>query len=110
MKNKIRKLTVFILMSFFIILIIITYLPIGNNVWQLCAGKGYIIPRESSFFTFQPTVMNEGSGEWWLYGKDARFYYHFVGSPRQAYLLISRSRAEKCEGFDGKNYKTWCKH
>ncbi len=106
MKNKVGKF-VFII-SAFIILVLFVYLPVGNNTWQILTSRGYVIPAESSVFTFVPTVMNEGSGEWWLYGEDGNFYYHFVGSPEIPYMKISRDHAKRCKGFDSKDYKTWC--
>jgi len=106
MKNNAWKLT-----SIFTVLAVLSlffYLPVGSNVWQLLTSREYIVPGESSIFTFRPTVMNEGSGEWWLYGEDAHYFYHFIGSPTISYMKISRSQAVACKGFDSQDYKTWC--
>ena len=48
--------------------------------------------------------MNEGSGEWWLYGEDARFYYHFTGQGGDAYAKMRRSSVATCNNFNPKDY------
>lgn len=100
-----KKLTLSI---FILLLVIFAYIPVGANIWHIFTGRGFIIPSESSIFTFRPTIMNEGSGEWWLYGRDGKFYYHFIGTAEISYIKISKDEARKCEGFDANNYKTWC--
>lgn len=78
-----------------------------SNGWSLLTGRGYVIPAESSLFAFDATVMNKGSGEWWLYGEDGRYYYHFTGSGAPPYLKIDRAAAERCRGFDRHREETW---
>ncbi len=80
-----------------------------SNLWSLAIEPVYIIPRESSVFTFQATVMNPGSGDWWIYGKDANNYYHFLGQTNVKYIKISIQTAKDCKDFNPSNYTTWCK-
>ena len=42
------------------------------NSWLLLTEYAYFIPAESSMWRFEATVMNPGSGEWWLYGQDGK--------------------------------------
>lgn len=79
-----------------------------SNLWLSATDREYVVPAESSALSFTPTVMNPGSGEWWLYGEDRRYYYHFLGRPDQAYRKISRDGARACKGFDPHDHTTWC--
>jgi hypothetical protein len=47
--------------------------PAVFNLWSLATGRGFFVPTESSVFSFRVTKMNEGSGEWWLYGEAIRY-------------------------------------
>ena len=80
------------------------------NVLGVIDDRGYIIPRESSFFTFRILEMNKGSGEWWIYGEDEDNYY-FQGDHgyQSGYIVFQKSKVSLCEGFDKLNYGTWCK-
>lgn len=82
--------------------------PALANAMGLAAEKVYIIPEESSLWRFRPTVMNRGSGDWWLYGEDADYYYHFEGSKEVAYHAFRRSDVSQCPNFEPHNYETWC--
>lgn len=77
------------------------------NGWSVLTGRGYVVPAESSVFAFEPTLMNPGSGEWWLYGEDARHYFHFTGTGAPPYTKIARSAAARCRGFDRHDVGTW---
>jgi hypothetical protein len=79
-----------------------------SNLWLSFTDKEYVVPAESSALSFTPTVMNPGSGEWWLYGEDRHNYYHFLGSADGAYRKISRDGARACKGFDPHDHTTWC--
>ncbi len=79
-----------------------------SNAWSLLTDRSFIIPTESSIITFKVTSMNEGSGDWWVYGEDANFYYHFMGSDQVPYTKIARNITSTCEAFDPLNYLTWC--
>jgi len=97
-----------------IIAIFITYKYLGiflSNQWLLLTGRGYSIPSESTVFSFNPRIMNKGSGEWWIYGEDdSKYYYAGDGIIPSPYVMIEKSDAAKCSGFDPINFKTWCKH
>ena len=80
---------------------------VGNG-WSTLTSKDFIIPQESSLSRFRVTVMNEGSGEWWVYGQDSRYYYYFTGDKTAPYLKFPVERAAGCQGFDPTNYLTWC--
>lgn len=82
-------------------------LPVGANLWLLTIEPGYVIPEESSVFTFRPTAMNDGSGDWWIYGEDGGHYY-FIGD-EAGYKATSRTAAVNCEGFSASDYGTWCR-
>lgn len=84
--------------------------PLAGNLWNLLSGAGFEIPSESSIFTFRPTVMNEGSGEWWLYGEDRRNYYGVPekDAPPAGYLVFPRARVGECPGFREQDVTTWC--
>lgn len=77
-----------------------------NNAWSLLTGRGYIIPKESSIFTFKATAMNEGSGEWWMYGEDSHFYYAQAG-PMACYHAFQKSRVSLVPGFVPTDVSTW---
>lgn len=79
------------------------------NGWSLLTGRGYVIPVESSIFEFRATVMNEGSGEWWTYGEDSNYYYHFTGDDAVPYIKFPKSLASACKSFEPSNHLTWCK-
>ncbi len=82
--------------------------PLYSNLWGVLTGKGFTIPEESSLFTFQVTKMNEGSGEYWLYGMDENYYYSQMRpDEKKAYIKISKEKAEEIESFDKTNFKTW---
>lgn len=78
-----------------------------TNLWGLTTGRGYFIPKESSVFTFTAVVMNEGSGEWWLYGEDADNYYSVENDKDLPYILISKKDAAKCPNFIRTDHRTW---
>lgn len=104
---KILKSTAVILLlgAAFILLLNSSF---GTNIWFLLTEPAYVIPSESSLFTFKVTTMNPGSGDWWVYGEDGKNYYYFTGNDNSPYILISKKKSNTCEGFDANDYKTWC--
>lgn len=79
-----------------------------SNLWSSATGRGFFIPVESSLFTFMPTKMNYGSGEWWLYAEDDNYYYSMEKAGiDKPYILISKSRVNGIPEFDKHDYKTW---
>jgi hypothetical protein len=81
--------------------------PFVENAWGLAAARGFAIPKESSIFTFRVTRMNDGSGEWWLYGEDFRNFYG-VPDANVAYFVFPRAKVAQCPGFDPRDTSTWC--
>jgi hypothetical protein len=63
----------------------------------------HFIPNESFLFSFNPTVTDSGSGEYWVYGEDSRNYYYFI---LDNYLLMPKKN--KCNNADPADYRTWC--
>lgn len=80
----------------------------GVNGWCLLTARGWVLPREASVFTFRVTKWNEGSGEWWLYGEDARNFYQFVGDGAVSYVRFPKDKVGRCEGFVATDGETWC--
>ena len=79
-----------------------------SNLWNSMTGQGFIIPNESSLFTFEATKMNDGSGEWWLYGEDDNYYYSMEkAGVEKPYIIISKIRTEQIPNFNKHDYKTW---
>ena len=79
---------------------------LGSNAWMLLTDRSNTLPTESSIFSFEPYVINEGSSNYWLYGQDRNYYYHFTYQADAPYLYITRKNA--CAGFDRADVRTWC--
>ena len=77
-----------------------------NRLYLLTEG-GYFIPEESSVFRFEPTKWNEGSGEWWLYGEDDKYYYGLNVEPDYSPRYFILEKGKEPEKFDRFNYQTW---
>lgn len=83
--------------------------PLLPNGWSLLVSRGFFIPRESSVYRFRTLVEHEGSGEWWVYGEDDRyFYYAGDGVAPHDYVTIKKSDAARCPGFRPTDFGTWC--
>lgn len=108
-RRQMKKIfSVLCLIVVFSVAIISVTTQIVPNLWGVVTGRGYAIPEESSVFAFKVTQMNEGSGEWWLYGEDDVNYYSMMEeSNGKPYTFISKANAEGCVGFDKLNYVTW---
>jgi ABC-type transport system substrate-binding protein len=79
---------------------------LGSNTWMLLTDRSNTLPTESSIFSFEPYVINQGSSNYWLYGKDGRNYYHFVHRDDAAYVYLPIDNA--CPGFQRDDIGTWC--
>lgn len=102
--NEYLLITPFILLGIFLLwMFTAPYVPILENSWHLLTGRGYEIPEGSSILSFKPIVMNQGSGEWWLYGEDGEFYYYLDSNTK-----MPKDSAKKCKGFKPDDHKTWC--
>ncbi len=80
---------------------------VGSNGWMLLLDRSNVLPAESSIFSFEPYVINQGASNYWLYGKDDRNYYHFVYLDEAAYVYLPIDNA--CPGFKRDDIRTWCK-
>lgn len=78
----------------------------GSNAWMLLVDRSNMLPAESSIFSFEPYVINQGSSNYWLYGKDSGNYYHFVHLDEAAYVYVPIDNA--CPGFQRDDIRTWC--
>ncbi|MCZ8216331.1 MAG: hypothetical protein O9262_08845 [Cyclobacteriaceae bacterium] len=100
------KLVIGLLILLIVILSSLT--NVFSNVWHVMTAQGFIIPKESSVFSFTVTKVNEGSGEWWLYAEDEYYYYTMEQTgTSSSYLKIAKETTEQLEHFDKHNYKTW---
>jgi hypothetical protein len=81
-----------------------------SNIWLILTdGRDYQIPAGSNIFTFHPTVMNSGSGGWWIYGEDHQFYYYFLDeNKKDSPLAMSKQKSNTCINFNSVDYKSWC--
>ena len=67
----------------------------------LITYNDYFIPLESNATDFRPIVWNNEKGEYWVYGEDKFFYYHAGdGAIPNDYIVIEKSIASQCMGFD----------
>jgi hypothetical protein len=77
-----------------------------SNAWLMLTDRSNVMPAESSILWFEPYVINQGSSNYWLYGKDRTNYYHFVHLDEALYLYLPINN--RCPGFDRENIRTWC--
>jgi len=118
MKNKKRKI-----IGFIVILVLLTtcnnknFLNSCSNSLDYLIQRGFFIPKESNIFRFEVTKWNQGSGEYWLYGEDDKYYY---GIPQYDWATFDESNGHICdvdyfklrkgnepEHFDKFDYQTW---
>jgi hypothetical protein len=79
---------------------------LASNAMMMLLDRSNVIPEESSIFSFEPYVINQGSSNYWRYGKDRHHYYHFTYQHAAPYVYI---RADNhCPGFDREDVRTWC--
>jgi len=96
MKSKIIPIIILLL------IVLMTSTNTFTNLWYLLTENGYFIPQESNIFHFKVTKMNSGSGGWWIYGEDNKYYY---ASYQSGYLKLQKG--DESENFDKFNYYTW---
>ena len=78
-----------------------------SNGWCLLTENGYFIPQESSISRFEATKMNEGSGGWWLYGEDNKYYYGLNIEPDYSPKYFKLQKGKEPDNFDKFDYHTW---
>ena len=96
--------------SIILCLLLFTFTPVLGNLFSILTENEYIIPKESSIFTFEATKMNEGSGGWWMYGEDNKKYYALSMNSINKIISIDKGQSQKIKNFDKLNYKTWEKN
>jgi hypothetical protein len=79
-----------------------------GNLWSLLVDENYFIPSESNIFKFEITKMNDGSGDWWLYGEDNLFYYALNQENKNPKYFILK-KTNTTIGFNKLDYSTWPK-
>lgn len=60
----------FLLVPLCLVVLLMAFSNALLNCWMLLIEPNYIIPKESNIFQFDVNQMNEGSGDWWIYGQD----------------------------------------
>ena len=91
-----------------VIFVPLSFTPLLGNFYSVITGHGFEIPDESSLWTFNVTEMNPGSGEWWLYGEDRRYFYAYSETERVRYHAFPKAKIRDCPGFQSNDSKTWC--
>jgi hypothetical protein len=81
---------------------------IFGNICMLIIEKEYFIPTQSSIFTFNETVHNDGSSDVWRYGQDGNNYYYNLSTFDNDVLFFSKKNIDNCPGFNPENISTWC--
>jgi hypothetical protein len=82
---------------------------IFGNLFSLIIEKEYFIPKQSSIFTFNETVGNEGSSDVWRYGEDYSNYYFNLSTFDNDVLFFPKKNIHNCPGFNPEDVTTWCK-
>lgn len=82
---------------------------IFGNIFSLIIEKEYFIPEQSSIFTFNETIGNEGSSDVWRYGEDYSNYYFNLSTFDNDVLFFPKKNINSCPGFNPKDVTTWCK-
>ena len=108
MKLRSKHITLGILGLF---LVVGSSTQLFSNLWSLTIGHAYIIPKESSIFSFKSTMMNYGSDDYWLYGEDDTNYYttllNIEAGDTAKYFALSKEKAGKILQFSRHHYSTW---
>jgi hypothetical protein len=81
---------------------------IFGNILMLVIEKEYFIPKQSSIFTFNETVHNDGSSDVWRYGEDASNYYFNLSTLNNDVLFFPKKNIDNCPGFNQEDISTWC--
>lgn len=81
-----------------------------SNLYRSFIIEEYVIPKESSLFTFKATLL-ECNGDAWLYGEDNTSYYTTLLKKEAGYsgkyFVISKEKASKLSEFHKHHYSTW---
>ncbi|UMZ12082.1 hypothetical protein I9018_32260 [Pseudomonas sp. MPFS] len=103
---KLRLIHGWIIVLILVVLGLGTLTPVLSNGLLLLMDRDNFIPAESSIWTFEPTLINQGSSSYWLYGEDRQYYFYFSYAENQPYRLIAKNN--RCPGFQRHDVQTWC--
>jgi hypothetical protein len=86
--------------------------PYLSNQGSLITNEYYLVPRQTSLFTFQPIIYDqEGSGDNWIYARDCTYYYYSgpdIVHTGSLYVYISRKESANCKAFRPTHFDSWC--
>lgn len=105
--NKLHYNKIFVLIVAVVFAWLLFFTPALVNLWCLVTGRRFFIPDKSSIFSFHVIEMNQGSGEWWLYAKDSRYFYAY-GRDGLLYIAFPKSQIAQCPSFQLRDRSTWC--
>ena len=98
----------------FVFLAVYFISPVFTNIWFLLTDNVYFIPDESNIIKFRVMDMNSGSGDWWIYGEDNKYYYYYGDIIENhpllkgnKYYLIEKEKTKMIDSFDPLNFNTW---
>ena len=98
------KLFIALLLAAVLVLGVAT--PLFANLLMLLMDRDNFIPAQSSLLKFEPYQVSQGSSNYWLYGEDDRYYYHFTYEPAHPYRYIAKDN--HCPAFDRNDVRSWC--
>ncbi|MFB9079811.1 hypothetical protein ACFFLS_07980 [Flavobacterium procerum] len=89
-------------------IILLCFTNMFSNLFSLIIEKEYFIPKQSSIFTFNETVHNDGSSDIWRYGEDYSNHYYNLSSFNKDFLFFPKKNISNCPGFNPTDITTWC--
>ena len=107
-KRTLSKKNIFLIILF-AFLTVLFFTPLLGNIFSLVIEKEYFIPKQSSIFTFNETVHNDGSSDVWRYGEDYNNYYFNLSTFTNDVLFFPKNNINNCPGFNPEDVTTWCK-
>ncbi|MBS9782880.1 MAG: hypothetical protein KGV43_03675 [Arcobacter sp.] len=104
-----RKIFKILIVFGFVFMCFLGFKPmqnVFNNGISLIFRNGFFIPKESFIYSFVEMQKDEGSGEYWLYAQDDRYYYTTMTKDKK-YIKISKQLTKSKKDFDKLNVNTW---
>ncbi len=83
------------------------FTPLGGNLRLIITKPDFLLPTESSPFTFRILENQEGAKGRWLYAVDGTNYYALDDTKCVGYRFISFDDAMTLPGFDALDASTW---
>lgn len=106
-KRFLSKRNIFFI-TLFASITLLLFTPVLGNIFSLIIDEEYFIPKQSSIFTFNETVHNDGSSDVWRYGEDFSNYYFNLSNDNNDVLTFSKNNIDNCTGFNPEKVTTWC--